>query len=42
MVTTDIKRARQYQADIFDGDSLVGTVSFTAQGKNKSNDDFDF
>ena len=42
MVTTDIKRARQYQADIFDGDSLIGTVSFTAQGKNKSNDDFDF
>jgi hypothetical protein len=41
MVATDIKRARTYQADIFDGDSLVGTVSFTAQGKNKSNDDFD-
>lgn len=42
IVTTDIKRARTYQADIFDGDRLVGTVSFTAQGKNKSNEDFDF
>ena len=42
IVTTDIKRARTYRADIFDGDSPVGTVSFTAQGKNKSNNDFEF
>jgi hypothetical protein len=40
-VTTDIKRAGKYQADIFDGDSLVGTETFTAQGKNRSNGDFD-
>ena len=40
-VTTDIKRAGKYQADIFDGDSLVGAEIFTAQGKNRSNDDFD-
>ena len=40
--TTDIKRAGTYQADIFDDDSLVGTASFTVQGKNRSNEDFDF
>jgi hypothetical protein len=41
-VTTDIKRAKTYQADVFDGDSLVGKLTFTAQGKNKNNSDFDF
>ena len=42
IATTDIKRAGEYQADIFDGDNLVGRETFTAQGKNKSNDEFDF
>ena len=41
-VTTDIKRAKTYQADVFAGDSLIGKLPFTVQGKNKSNSDFDF
>ena len=41
-VITDIKRAGTYHADVFDGDSLIGKITFTAHGKNRSNSDFDF
>jgi hypothetical protein len=41
-VNTDIKKAKTYTADIYDGDSFVCKLEFTAQGKNKSNSDFDF
>jgi len=31
-IVTDIKRAGTYQADVFDGDDLVGSLTFIAQG----------
>ena len=41
----DIKRARTkpYSAEVFDGDDLIGNVSFKVKGKTATvKDDFDF
>lgn len=39
----DIKRAKTYTADVFDGENLIGQVTFTVKGKAATvNDDFDF
>lgn len=39
---TDIKRAKKYNADVYDGFDLIGTIDFTAKGKIGSvNSSFD-
>ena len=41
-IMTDIKRAGDYQADVFDGDNLIERLTFTTQGgSGKKNADFD-
>ena len=38
----DVRRAKKYTADVYDGDDLIGKVGFTVKGKTASvNDDFD-
>ena len=39
---SDIKRAKKYSADVYDGSDLIGKIDFTAKGKTGSvNSDFD-
>jgi hypothetical protein len=40
-VDTDIKKAKKYTADVLEGDTLRIKLQFIAEGKNKSNSDFD-
>jgi hypothetical protein len=41
-IVTDIKLAGKYHADVFDGDNLIGKVSFTAEGgSGKEKNGFD-
>jgi hypothetical protein len=43
-VTTDIKRPGEYEADVFDGDSLIGKLTLTVQSetqKKSGSDDFE-
>ena len=38
----DIKRAKTYTAEVFDGDDIIGNITFTVKGKlGNRNDDFD-
>ena len=38
----DVRRAKKYTADVYDGEDLIGKVGFTVKGKTASvNDDFD-
>jgi hypothetical protein len=42
VVLEDIKRAKDYDADVYEGDNLVGRLKFTVQtGSGKKNDAFD-
>ena len=38
----DIRRAKKYSADVYDGSDLIGKIDFTVKGKTGSvNSDFD-
>ncbi len=38
----DVKRAKEYSADVYDDDNLIGNIKFTVKGKTGSkNNDFD-